>query len=528
MPDRHADKPPTKTRSRGQGLVEFALVLPILLVVFAAAADFGRAFYAYVAIENAVKEGAVYGARNPLCATPTTACIDPNNVQWRVRNETKVINQDGTQLNPTIECQDGTTGVAHADLRDCTAGDRYVVRLSYQFNMITPILGAMLGNSVTLSSQSTATVLNEAFDPTPGVAPTKLVSIANAQNAADITANCTQPDPTGSPNFYRQPCKDINNIDHEMRFRPGDQITYKLIGINNGGSTVTGVTMSDTDGWACPAPPSTMAVDDIYTCTYSITAPNPIGGLESEHADIFTMDSAETVAFTDEARVITYLDPPDLRVLVYVSPYKEGSDGDGSIAGVASFGTTQSVTITRHTRVPNPYVWYKLIVQNTGGATATGVSITDTNGAIPYGQNTATASCSAAPGSLAAGAKWECRYRHTFGTAPVTADGTRTNTVTATGSNVTPDANDNNTATVIWSSCTGSTNRTVPNMIGQTKSAANTNWSSTAQFTGALSAKHGDGTAWTLSTGTVVAQTPQAFSCLARSSTGTIYDTVTP
>src|SRR5919109_4031112 len=123
-------------RARGQSLVEFALVLPILLVVFAAAADFGRAFYAYVAIENAVKEGAVYGARNPLCATPTTACIDPNNVQWRVRNETRVINQDGTQLSPSIECQDAATGVAHADLRDCEAGDRYVVRLSYQFNMI--------------------------------------------------------------------------------------------------------------------------------------------------------------------------------------------------------------------------------------------------------------------------------------------------------------------------------------------------------------------------------------------------------
>ena len=48
-------------------LVEFALVVPILLLVFAAAADLGRAFYAYVAIENGVKEGAFYGARAPLC-----------------------------------------------------------------------------------------------------------------------------------------------------------------------------------------------------------------------------------------------------------------------------------------------------------------------------------------------------------------------------------------------------------------------------------------------------------------------------
>ena len=36
-------------RQRGQALAEFALVVPVLLLMFAAAADFGRAFYAYVA-----------------------------------------------------------------------------------------------------------------------------------------------------------------------------------------------------------------------------------------------------------------------------------------------------------------------------------------------------------------------------------------------------------------------------------------------------------------------------------------------
>ena len=77
-----------RNRSRGQSLVEFALVVPILLLVFAGAADLGRAFYAYVAIENGVKEGAFYGARAPLCTDDVAAaCGNPRNVEWRVRNE---------------------------------------------------------------------------------------------------------------------------------------------------------------------------------------------------------------------------------------------------------------------------------------------------------------------------------------------------------------------------------------------------------------------------------------------------------
>jgi uncharacterized repeat protein (TIGR01451 family) len=503
------NRPAGKKRSRGQGLVEFALVLPILLLIFAAAADFGRAFYAYVAIENAVKEGAIYGARNPLCATTSTACIDPNNVRWRVQNETRVINQDGTVLNPTIECQDGATGIAHADLRDCVEGDRYVVRLSYQFNMITPIIGAILGNTITLGSQSTATVLNRAFDPTPGAAPTKLVSTANAANASDITTNCTQPDPTGSPGFYRQPCKDVNNLNHELRFKVGDAITYKLIGTNNGGSTITGVTMDDSDGWpaTCPAVPTSLTVGQTWECTYSISAPTPTVGTEQEHTNTYTIDSAETVAFSDTAKVITYINPPDLRVLKYVNVYKLGEDGDGLPNG---FGTNQALSIYRSTLVPSVTVWYKIIVRNQGDQTATGLSITDTNGALPT-----TTDCPARPSSLAPGAVYQCIYSKTFIVA-----GTTPNTARATATNVTPDANDDSVATVVVAACTG-TNAVVPNEIGLDKNAAKTAW----QLAGFSPSNL---TSWGGSGGTVQAQSLQAYSCVATNSTMTVYKDPTP
>jgi Flp pilus assembly protein TadG len=44
-------------RERAQALVEFALVLPIFLLILFAIFDFGRAIYAYNAISNAAREG---------------------------------------------------------------------------------------------------------------------------------------------------------------------------------------------------------------------------------------------------------------------------------------------------------------------------------------------------------------------------------------------------------------------------------------------------------------------------------------
>jgi len=44
--------------SHGQSLVEFALVVPILLVLFLAVADFGRVFAASIAVEAATRDAA--------------------------------------------------------------------------------------------------------------------------------------------------------------------------------------------------------------------------------------------------------------------------------------------------------------------------------------------------------------------------------------------------------------------------------------------------------------------------------------
>src|SRR5215467_14425433 len=61
----------------GQGLVEFAFLLPTLLLILLGAIDLGRVFYAYAAISNAAYQAARQSARGGYLFT---ACKSTNGV----------------------------------------------------------------------------------------------------------------------------------------------------------------------------------------------------------------------------------------------------------------------------------------------------------------------------------------------------------------------------------------------------------------------------------------------------------------
>ncbi len=52
----------SELKIRGQSLIEFALVLPLLLVLIISAIELGRLFYTQIVITNAAREGAYYMA----------------------------------------------------------------------------------------------------------------------------------------------------------------------------------------------------------------------------------------------------------------------------------------------------------------------------------------------------------------------------------------------------------------------------------------------------------------------------------
>jgi Flp pilus assembly protein TadG len=58
-----ARQPVKPGRKSGQGIVEFALCMPLMLFLLLGTLDFGQIFFEYIQMRGAVREGAVYAAR---------------------------------------------------------------------------------------------------------------------------------------------------------------------------------------------------------------------------------------------------------------------------------------------------------------------------------------------------------------------------------------------------------------------------------------------------------------------------------
>ena len=143
---------------RAQSLVEFAILLPVLLLLLGGAIDLGRLFSAQVAISNAAKEGAFFGATSPGCDQERTGCSDPRTVAWHIEQEAK----DLSPLSYTVQCLHDGSSVA---LSACVEDDLYRVSVSHTFSMVTPLLSGIFGSSLQLHASASAVVLNESFDP---------------------------------------------------------------------------------------------------------------------------------------------------------------------------------------------------------------------------------------------------------------------------------------------------------------------------------------------------------------------------
>ena len=517
-----------------------------MLLVFAAAADLGRAFYAYVAIDNAAKEGAMFGASHPLCDDGgSSGCAGANNVAFRVQNELDlngVKNQDGTSLVPSVHCLT-PAGSARGSLVDCAEGDTYEVSLAYDFHLLTPLLNLVVGNPVTLATTSRATVLNQAFDPTPGLSIEKLVQVTDATgapvatNASDIVPKCTEPDDSGGGGYYRSPCLDSSTTDDPndklyVKFDSFMPVTYRVRVSNSGDVTLTGLSITDNqDGssfWPatssdCPARPTQLTVGQTYQCIYTRNAPVVAGSATETQWANTVAGTATNATIVQDAVTVIVEKPAMLYVYKRVSPYRLGDDGDG----VPGFGSAAALTTNLRTATPGSNssvtVWYWIMVGNEGGKPATNVQITDTAGALPYGANSATAVCDAAPGTLnpvvdTDRSTWfECRYRVTYTTA-----GNKVNKVTASSPDVTPDANDSGTVTVAVSACDGNNNRVVPNLVGLSRTNAGTAWATTAGFSGSITSTGMVGS------DIVVTQSQQAFSCQGKNTSITLTKATTP
>lgn len=114
---------------RGQALVELAIILPLMLLLLAGAIDLGRAFYLYIGMQNAAREGAAHGMANP--AVPP-ASIDEAAITSAARAE---LGGD-PDLDVDVECAPDPDCVAIDD----EDGNLLTVTVSHDFNFVMPLI----------------------------------------------------------------------------------------------------------------------------------------------------------------------------------------------------------------------------------------------------------------------------------------------------------------------------------------------------------------------------------------------------
>ena len=95
--------------SRGQSTVEFALLLPILILIVIGATDLGRAYHVTITLANAAREGARQGVRDPRIGFE--ADIVAATIQEAENSGVTL-----TALDITLSCgESGPTNTSHLD-----------------------------------------------------------------------------------------------------------------------------------------------------------------------------------------------------------------------------------------------------------------------------------------------------------------------------------------------------------------------------------------------------------------------------
>jgi Flp pilus assembly protein TadG len=107
-------------KSRGQSLVELALILPIAVLLLALSADFARAMTAYIQVGSAAREGAAYGMQS------TEAAADQAGMRTAAQAETPSI--WGDPINVTFPGCTDTQNQPSGSPYDCIA-----VTVNYNF-----------------------------------------------------------------------------------------------------------------------------------------------------------------------------------------------------------------------------------------------------------------------------------------------------------------------------------------------------------------------------------------------------------
>ena len=131
-------------KEKGQSLVEMAISVILLLLILAGIVDLGRAAYTMMALQDAAEEGVVYGVAFP------NKCTEIAN---------RVIGNLSTGLHPENTTVNIKIGDTECNVAAGVAGNEMIVTVSQPFQITMPMLGAVVGQTIQLSTTANGVLL---------------------------------------------------------------------------------------------------------------------------------------------------------------------------------------------------------------------------------------------------------------------------------------------------------------------------------------------------------------------------------
>jgi len=173
----------SRRHARGQAVVEFALIAPLMIVIMLAVVDMARVYTTMIAVESAAREAADYGTFGSQRWNPTLYNLTPDGTEAQMErracrtasNLPDYVGPDDNCTNPTFRYElsgdRGATWTPSPTIADVTAlaCDDDVrlppcwvrVTLHYDFHLIVPLhldaFGVSLGLPNTLSFDRSST-----------------------------------------------------------------------------------------------------------------------------------------------------------------------------------------------------------------------------------------------------------------------------------------------------------------------------------------------------------------------------------
>ena len=269
-------RPATRRPSRwsGQSVVEFAIVLPLFMLILLITIDFGRMFFSYVALNNAAREGAAYAATNPTDTSgiATHAVAEANTQAQRGEHPLSVSTACVDTSAATIPCTDAAGGGG--------PGFTVTVTATETFSFITPWIDGFFGNNFKMASSASTVALglapNVSATQPPGCAAPSFaeITVAGSGLTVDVDGSSSQPSTglchiSGYNWAFGDGQSDVSYATGTVHnySQPGTYVITLTV-TNQGGTASTTTTVVAPLSTTCLAP----------TAGYSIAPPTGVGG----------------------------------------------------------------------------------------------------------------------------------------------------------------------------------------------------------------------------------------------------------